>query len=79
MQDADALRTIADSTAVASFVPTLSDVLHRAADALELQDRVIIAGMLQPPEEHTGPLTTAARKRKQRVLERIRSAWSRMR
>jgi RNA polymerase sigma-70 factor (ECF subfamily) len=47
--------------------------------SLQPQDRVIIAGMLQPSDEHAGPLTTAARKRKQRVLERIRSAWSRMR
>lgn len=40
--DAEALRTIADSTAVAGFIPTLSSVLHGAADALEKQDELIL-------------------------------------
>ena len=43
MHDADALRTLADTTRVASYVPTLHEVLHRAADALERQDTLIMS------------------------------------
>lgn len=43
MGDADSLRLLADSTAIASFIPALADVLHAAANVMEEQDRLILA------------------------------------
>ncbi len=45
---------------------------------LHPRDQLAIAAMLEPPEERAGPLSTAARKRKQRTIERLRAAWSRL-
>ena len=53
-------------------------VVGNIIGSLQPQDRLIIAGMLQP-EDDAGPLTSVERKRKQRVIERLRSAWSRLR
>jgi RNA polymerase sigma-70 factor (ECF subfamily) len=53
-------------------------VVGNIIGSLQPRDRLIVAGMLQS-EDGAAPLTTAERKRKQRVLERLRSAWSRLR
>lgn len=46
--------------------------------SLQQQDQLALAAILDPPELRSAPVDAAARKRKQRTIERLRAAWHRM-
>jgi RNA polymerase sigma-70 factor (ECF subfamily) len=46
--------------------------------SLQQHDQLALAAILDPPEARSVPLSAAARKRKQRTIERLRAAWHRL-